>query len=125
MHVRDRRQETLREDQKHKDSRTPVKNAIANLGTTVEYCPHCMTVRTLHLTREAKSPLDNKDEVHEAVLTCHCESCGTFIRSELLHPASWDSLINSLGKSSDDFMVERMQPKNQKRQGTAKNKGLV
>ncbi len=30
---------------------------------------------------------------------------------------SWDILINSLNKFSDDFMVERKQPKLQKREG--------
>ena len=67
------------------------------INTTVGYCPHCRVVRTIRLTREVSSPADNKDKVPEACLAFHCEICGSFIRSELLQPASWDSLINSLG----------------------------
>jgi len=47
--------------------------------------------------------------------THHCETCGLFVEDGLFRPAFWNDLINSLNGFSDDFMVERRQPKQQNR----------
>ena len=48
------------------------------------------------------------------IIAHHCEACGLFVGNKTVQRPSWDELINSLDKFSDDFMAERKQPRLQK-----------
>lgn len=49
MHVRDRRQKTVRKGQNHKDNRTSVKITMTGMRDSVEFCARCMAMWDYYL----------------------------------------------------------------------------
>src|SRR5450759_25267 len=114
MYIRDRGQKIVRKGQKHKVGQSSLTGALACMSTVVRFCPHCMGLRNMRTTQESRRGAGNKNREREFIATHHCETCGLFVEDRSFRPASWDDLINSLGRFSTDFMAERRQPKLQK-----------
>ncbi len=52
------------------------------MDTVIGFCPHCMGLRNMRVTREMRLGAENKKRVRQLFVTHHCETCGLFVESD-------------------------------------------